>query len=107
VTRPSRGDVWWAEEPDLGRRPVLVLTRDRAIDVLTFVLVAPVTRTVRGIPTEVPLGEVDGMPSPCAVTLDNVRTIRRSLLTSRITALSATTMQRACDALAIAVDCSD
>jgi mRNA interferase MazF len=107
VTRPSRGDVWWAEEPDLGRRPVLVLTRDRAIDVLTFVLVAPVTRTVRGIPTEVPLGEVDGMPSPCAVTLDNVRTIRRSLLTSRITALSATTMQRTCDALAIAVDCSD
>jgi mRNA interferase MazF len=107
VTRPSRGDVWWAEEPDLGRRPVLVLTRDRAIDVLTFVMVAPVTRTVRGIPTEVPLDEVDGMPSPCAVTLDNVRTIRRSLLTSRITALSATTMQRACDALAIAVDCSD
>jgi mRNA interferase MazF len=107
VTRPSRGDVWWAEEPDLGRRPVLVLTRDRAIDVLTFVMVAPVTRTVRGIPTEVPLDEVDGMPSPCAVTLDNVRTIRRSLLTSRITAVSETTMQRACDALTIAVDCSD
>jgi mRNA interferase MazF len=106
VTRPSRGEVWWAEEPEIGRRPVLVLTRDRAIDVLTSVLVAPVTRTVRDIPTEVPFDEGDGMPTACAVTLDNVRIVRRSLLTSRITALTTATMSRVCDALAVAVDCS-
>ena len=105
VTRPSRGDVWWAEEPDIGRRPVLVLTRDRAIDVLTSVIVAPATRTIRHIPTEVLLDEADGMPSPCALTMDNVRTVRRSLLTTRVTTLSAAKMQRVCEALSIALDC--
>src|SRR2546423_15719482 len=52
VTQPRKGDIWWAEAEDK-RRPVLVVTRSRAIPVLTWIVVAPITRTVRGIPTEV------------------------------------------------------
>jgi mRNA interferase MazF len=56
-----RGEVWWYEGPDTKRRPVLILTRSEAVERLHDILVAPVTRTVRGIPTEVPLDEGDGM----------------------------------------------
>ena len=102
---PARGDVWWVEEPDWGRRPGLVLTRDAAIPVLRWVLVAPITRTIRGIPTEVALDESDGMPQPCVATLDNVRPVRRSLLTERLTRLRAWRLEQACEALRLAVDC--
>lgn len=105
MTPPARGEVWWVEEPDLGRRPVVVLTRDSAIPVLTWVLVAPVTRRVRGIPTEVVLDVEDGMPQHCAVTLDNLRPVRRELLTERITALGAVEMFAVCRALVTAVAC--
>ena len=105
MTRPSRGEVWWVEEPEMGRRPGLVLTRDSAIDVLTWVLVAPATRTKRGIPTEVSLDTEDGLPWPCAVTLDNIRPVRRALLTRRIAVLHPGLMHRVCNALRIAVDC--
>jgi mRNA interferase MazF len=105
VSRPSRGEVWWFEEPEIGRRPGLVMTRDSAIDVLTWLLVAPATRTIRQIPTEVSLDGEDGMPWPCAVTLDNVRPVRRSLLTERITSLHPGVMHRVCEAMKIAVDC--
>ncbi|MBW3557799.1 MAG: type II toxin-antitoxin system PemK/MazF family toxin [Actinobacteria bacterium] len=101
---PRRGDVWWAELPEK-RRPVLVLTRDAAIPVLRTLLVAPVTRRVRGIATEVPLDAEDGMPVECAATMDNVTTIDRSFLTQRITRLGPDRMTRACVALAIATSC--
>lgn len=103
--RASRGEVWWAEEPDIGRRPVLVMTRERAIDVLTWVLVAPATRTVRGIPTEVGLDEDDGMPEGCALTLDNIRPLRKGLLTEKITSLGSEKMDEVCQSLLTAVDC--
>lgn len=102
---PTRGEMWWAEEPEIGRRPVLVLTRARAIEVLTWVLVAPATRSVRGIPTEVGLNQEDGMPEVCALTLDNVRPLRKSLLTNRISSLAPEKMDEVCRALATAVDC--
>lgn len=105
MSTPARGEVWWFEDPDLGRRPGLVLTRDAAIPVLRWVLVAPVTRTVRGIPTELLLDADDGMPEPCAAAFDNVRPVRRSLLVERITALSPDRMADACTALRHAVDC--
>ncbi len=101
---PRRGDVWWAELPEK-RRPVLVLTRDAAIPVLRTLLVAPVTRRVRGIATEVLLDAEDGMPAECAATMDNVTTIDRSFLTQRITRLGTDRMTRACVALAIATSC--
>ena len=56
MSDPARGEIWWGEAPDAKGRPYLILTRDEAVPVLRTILVAPVTRTVRGIPTEVPVG---------------------------------------------------
>lgn len=105
VRAPRRGEVWWLEDPEVGRRPALVLTRDAAIDVLTSLLVAPITRTVRGIPTEVDLGPSDGLPDRCAATLDNVRPVRKALLTEFITALSPDRLSEVCHSIRLAVDC--
>jgi mRNA interferase MazF len=62
VTAPRQGEIWWAEA-DGKRRPVLVVTRSEAVPVLTGIVVAPVTRTVRAIPTELALGEAEGCTS--------------------------------------------
>lgn len=104
MTAPRRGEVWWVEMPEK-RRPVLVLTRDAAIPVLRSVLVAPVTRTVRGIRTEVALDQADGMPVSCVASLDNVTTADRAFMTTRITRLSPQRMRQVCEALANAVEC--
>jgi mRNA interferase MazF len=101
----NRGEVWWLEHPETGTHPVCVLTRQAAIPVLHTVLVAPATRTVRGIPTEVALGPEDGMPQDCALTLDNVTTVPTSLLTERITALGPAKLAELCSALVIATGC--
>jgi mRNA interferase MazF len=101
----NRGEVWWGELPEAGRRPFLVMTRDRAIPVLNSVLAAPVTRTVRDIPTEVPLGPDDGMPVECAVSFDNLRVVPKGNLTERICTLAPRRLVEACQALANAVDC--
>jgi mRNA interferase MazF len=101
---PRRGEIWWAEMPDK-RRPVLVLTRNPAIPILRTVLVAPITRRIRGIPTEVPLSAADGMPTECVATLDNVTIADKAFLTERVTQLSAIRMIEVCRALAVATDC--
>ena len=101
----ARGEIWWSEDPVLGRRPVLVLSRDAVLHTLTRPLVAPLTTTRRGIPTEVPLDIGDGLPQPCVASLDNVQPLARSLLVERIGRLDAQRMDQACKALAIAVDC--
>ncbi|HEX9697229.1 MAG TPA: type II toxin-antitoxin system PemK/MazF family toxin [Actinomycetota bacterium] len=101
----ARGEVWWYEHPDAGRRPFLILTRTPAIAVLERIMAIPATRTIREIPTEVFIGRDDGMPAPCVLTLDNITTIRKSLCTERITALSAGRMQSVCEALAVAAGC--
>jgi mRNA interferase MazF len=105
VRQPLRGEVWWIEVPDAGRRPALVLTRPAAIPVLNRLLVVPATRTVRGIPTEVTLDEGDGMPSSCALTLDNLTVVSRASLGSRITTLTSERMTEVCTALGVAVAC--
>lgn len=81
------------------------MTRAGAIPVLNSVLAAPVTRTVRGIPTEVRLGLDDGMAQECAATMDNLRVISKSALTKRICVLGVIRMSQACTALRVAVDC--
>jgi mRNA interferase MazF len=101
----NRGEVWWYELPDLGRRPGCILTRRAAIPVLNAVLVAPATRTIRGIPTEVRLGPEDGMPSECALTFDNLVTVPKRLLTERITRLRPERLAQVCPALVIATGC--
>lgn len=80
---PAQGDVWWAEAEDR-RRPVLVVTRNEALPVLDRILVAPITRTIRGIPTELSLDRDDGLPVPCVASFDNLQPIRRSFLTERL-----------------------
>ena len=101
----NRGEVWWIEHPEAGRRPACILTRQAAIAVLTSVLVAPATRTVRGIPTEVPLTSDDGMPADCALTLDNVTSVPKAFLTQRITRLPEARLDELCGALRAATGC--
>jgi mRNA interferase MazF len=102
----SRGEMWWAESPSEKRRPYLVITRQAAIPVLKAVLVVPATRRVRGIPTEVALDEVDGMPEPCALSFDNVLAMPKAWLVERICRLAPDRLHDVCRALAVATGCS-
>ena len=101
----KRGEVWWANLPSpTGRRPVLLLSRNKAYAVRAAVTVAQITRTVRGIPVEVPLDQKDGMPVKCVVNLDTLMTIPKSLLEKPLTSLSAAKMQLVKEALQFALD---
>lgn len=104
MTDQLQGDVWWAEAEDK-RRPVLVVSRDHAIPVLRAIVVAPVTRTVRGIPTEVPLGAAEGLPHDCVASFDNLQPIAKSRLTDRVGRLAALRRHEICEALAALADC--
>lgn len=104
MSHPAQGEIWWAETEDK-RRPVLVVTRSEAIPVLTWLVVAPVTRTVRGIPTEIALGPEEGLPEPCAASFDNVQPIRRSFLTQRVGLLDEGRRDELCRALSSLADC--
>jgi mRNA interferase MazF len=101
----ARGEVAWLELEQEGRRPVVVLTRDEALPRLRNVVVALVTRTVRGIETEVKLGPEDGMPVGCTISLDNQRTVPQALLTESIMQLDAKRLDVICRALARATGC--
>jgi mRNA interferase MazF len=84
-----RGEIWWAElEPPVGRRPVVLLSRDEAYNVRALVIIAPVTTRIRHIPSEVPLGISDGMPQDCVANLDTITTIPKDCLQSRLAVLS-------------------
>jgi mRNA interferase MazF len=101
----NRGEVWWYELPELGRRPGCILTRQAAIPVLNTVLLAPATKTIRGIPSEVRLGIDDGMPADCALSFDNLLTVPKTLLVERVTRLSDERMPELCAALDVASGC--
>jgi mRNA interferase MazF len=101
---PSQGEIWWAEAEDK-RRPVLVITRSEAVPVLTWIVVAPVTRTIRNIPTEVALGPEQGLPDDCVATFDNLQPMRRTHLVERVGELGPGERSRICDALHAFADC--
>ena len=103
---PLRGEVWWCELPEIGRRPVVVLSRDAAISRLRRALVAPCTTTIRSLPSEVLLepGE-DPVPRRSAVNLDSVESVSVAVLVERLGRLADARMRAICDALAIAVAC--
>jgi mRNA interferase MazF len=103
VVKPAQGEIWWAEAEDK-RRPVLVVTRSEAIPVLTWIVVAPVTRTIRGIPTEIPLETDHGVDVPCVASFDNLQPIRKSFLTQRLGRLFLP-QREVCGALAAMADC--
>lgn len=79
-----RAEVWWADlPPPVGRRPVVLVSREKAVQVRSAVIAAQVTTKVRGIPTEVPLGPEEGLPKPCVVNADVLLTIEKGRLTER------------------------
>ncbi|HEX4487370.1 MAG TPA: type II toxin-antitoxin system PemK/MazF family toxin [Terriglobales bacterium] len=106
AARLARGDVrlYQFAAPDK-KRPALVLTRDSAITYLSTVTVAPITSTIRGVPSEVVLNEEDGMKSPCAVNLHNAVTVSQHRLGKRVGQLTSVRMNEVCAALRFSLGC--
>ena len=101
----QRGEIWFAATPG-GDRPVLVLTRDPVADRVGAVVVAALTRTRRGLVSELALTAAqDGLPSDCVVNFDNLHTLSRTSFRRRVAALSARRMAQGCRALRAAVGC--
>jgi mRNA interferase MazF len=100
-----RGEVWFAETPG-GHRPVLILTRDPVSERIGFLVVAALTRTRRGLISELDLFAArDGVPTDCVVNFDNVHTIAREKLRRKVVSLPSARMAEACRVLAAATGC--
>jgi mRNA interferase MazF len=100
-----RGEVRWYQFPAPDkRRPVVILTRDSILEYLSEVTVAPVTRTIRDIPSEVVLTKEDGMPRECAANLDHLQTVSRGKIGSLITTLRPDRMRELRSAVLFALD---
>ena len=104
--RVRRGDIrlYRFGAPDK-RRPVLILTRPEVIPLLHTVMVAPITRTIRGAPGEVVIGVDEGLKAPSAINLDHVQTVEQSRLGRHVGSVTPETMGRVCAALAVATGC--
>ena len=101
----QRGEVWWAELPKpVGRRPVVILSRNRAIQIREYITVVEVTRTIRNIPVEVSLGPEDGLPKRCVANLDVINTISKKLLKESVAALSESKIKEIESALKFALE---
>lgn len=101
----AQGELWLLEPPNQKARPALVVTRDQAIPVLNNVIVAPVTRTVRDIPTCVPVGPDQGLDYESEASFDNLAAVPKSLLTTRLGQLDALGRTHMCEALRALADC--
>jgi mRNA interferase MazF len=100
----KRGEVCWYQfsRPDK-RRPVVILTRDSALEFLGEVTIAPITSTIRDIPSEVLLTKEDGMPKDCAINLDHIQTVSKSKIGPLITTLNSLKMSELKSALLFAL----
>lgn len=105
VPLPRRGEIWLADLPGDKIRPVVVLTRQPVLRHLHSVIVAPVTSTVRNIPSEVPLSKDEGLLHESVANFDNLQLVLRAKLLRRIGALSSAKQAEACRALRFAVAC--
>ena len=104
---PARGEVWWCEMAEVGRRPVVVLSRDAVIPRHRRALVAPCTTTIRNLPSEVVLEPGDDpVPLRSAVNLDSIESVSVAILVDRLGRVAEARMREICAALAVAVDCS-
>ena len=100
-----RGEIWWAELPQPVRsRPVVILTRDAVLHSIGSVVVALVTRTVRGLPTEVVVGRRQGLPARCVVNLDNILTVPRNRLKRLMGSCDASKVEELNQAIKAALD---
>jgi mRNA interferase MazF len=99
-----RAEVWWADLPAPVRpRPVVVLTRNAVVDTIGSLVVALVTRTVRGLPTEVSLGRQEGLPRPSVVNLDNILTVPRHRLLRPLGQLSRSKVEELNQAIKVSL----
>lgn len=101
----NRGEVWWVEDPATGRRPFMILTRQSAIPVLRNIVAVPASRTIRALPSEVVLGEDDGMPARCVLSFDNVTVVPKAYFVERICELEPVRLAEACNAMRVAYGC--
>ena len=102
----ARGEIRLYQFPAPDKaRPVLVLTREAAIGYLSRVTIAPLTSTIRGVPSEVVVGPEDGLKQPCAVNLHNVITVAKAGVGRRVAQLGEDRMHEVCRALAFALGC--
>jgi mRNA interferase MazF len=108
VRRVNRGEIWMYQfKVPNKRRPVLVLTRQHVIELLHWIMVAPISSSIHGIPSEVLVGVDEGLKHPSAINLDNVQSVERSRLTTFVGSLDPLKLNAVCRALAIAVGCAD
>lgn len=106
--RVARGDVYaYAFRAPDKERPVVVISREAVIDLLETVMVAPITSTVRGIPSEVLVGHAEGLDHECAVNLDHIQTVAKARLGRKLGHLGADRMGELCLGIAVAVGCGD
>ncbi len=101
----AQGELWLMETPNEKRRPVLVVSRDAVIPVIHNVVVAPVTTTLRSIPTCIPLGPDEGIDRDSVATFDNLTAVPKSVLTRRLGTLRFGGRQQICAALEALADC--
>jgi len=101
----KKGEIRWYKfiNPDK-KRPVLILTRNSVLEYLGEVTIAPITITVRNIPSEVPLSEADGMPRDCAVNCDHLQAVSKGKIGSLITSLPPSKMTNVGHAICFALD---
>ena len=99
-----RGEVWWGETPDEQGRPFLIVSRDAANEVMQRVLVAPVTRRMRNLPSELALGAGEGLPVESVATFDNLRPFPQAMLVRRLGALGPR-LHELCRVAAATLDC--
>lgn len=103
----NRGEIWLYDfQPPDKRRPVLVLTRQEVIRLLSTVMVAPITSTIRGLPSEVLVGYEEGLKRDSAVNLDHVQTVEKHRLRRFIGSVDRDAMHQVCRALAVATGCA-
>lgn len=101
----ARGEVWWGETPEDKGRPFLVVSRDAANNVMKKVLVAPVTTTIRNVPSELALGSEEGMPRPSVASFDNLQAFPKAMLVRRLGSLGLERSRDICRAAAATLDC--
>ena len=101
----ARGEVWWGEAPDARGRPFLVVSRDAANQVMSRVLVAPVTSRARDVPSELPLGAHEGLPRASVASFDNIRPFPKAMLVRRLGALGPSRRHELCAVAAATLDC--
>ena len=101
----AQAELWLMETPNRKRRPVLIVSRDEVIPVVNNVIVAPVTSTIRNIPTCIPVGSEEGIDHESVATFDSLASVPKSVLTTRLGELGLSGRRQICEALDAIADC--